>query len=81
MAGGVESGVAFVPAVPGLAPGPFMRQGRGCPCHLAGLASEREAGRPGVCCHRSPQRKLGDCDVAHQLNRARLSGVVYPGAE
>ena len=27
--------------------------------------------------HRSPRREPGDCDVAHQLVRARLSGVVY----
>jgi len=27
--------------------------------------------------HRSPRREPGDCDVAHQLERARLSGVVY----
>ena len=53
----MDSVVAFVPAVPGLAPGACMGQqspgsrpglvcgkGRGCPCYLAGLASEREAG-------------------------------------
>jgi hypothetical protein len=42
--GGVESGVAFVPAVPGLAPWGFYVGRRGCPCYRAGLASEREAG-------------------------------------
>ena len=42
---GMAGGVAFIPAVPGLAPGAFMWErvkGRGCPCSLAGLASERE---------------------------------------
>jgi hypothetical protein len=44
--------VAFVLAVPGLAPGACM-----------GI---------GLCRHKSPQRELGDCGVAHQLNTARL---------
>gem|GEM_PF-2868679 len=42
---GMAGGVAFIPAVPGLAPwGLYGCKGRGCPCYLAGLASEREAG-------------------------------------
>jgi len=28
--------------------------------------------RPGHLHHTSPQRKLGDCDVVHQLDTARL---------
>ena len=56
--GGMAGGVAFVAAVPGLAPGAFMRQGEGLP-----VLSRRPVP------HKSPQRKLGDCDVAHQLDK------------
>jgi hypothetical protein len=42
--GGMDNGVAFAAAVPGLAPGAFMGQGSGCPCYLDGLASESKAG-------------------------------------
>ena len=52
----MERGVAFGPAVPGLAPGAFMGAGKA----IAGEG--REPVR-----HKSPLRELGDCDVAHRL--------------
>ena len=56
-------GVAIVPAVPGLAPGAFIRvkgQGEGLP-----VLSRRPVP------HKSPQRKLGDCDVALLLDKSQ----------
>ena len=81
--GGIARGVAFCPAVPGLAPrGFYGGKGRGWPCYLAGLASEREAGSPfrstGLVRHKSPQRELGDCDVAQGLAASHAGWRLAP---
>jgi hypothetical protein len=49
----------------------------------AGLGGERKAGSPSRSAlhlrHRSPQRELGDCDVAYQSDTARLVASSKPG--
>jgi hypothetical protein len=54
----------------------YGSSGRGCRCYLepAVPASAAEDGTPvrHCLCHKSPRREPGDCDVPHQLNRARL---------
>ena len=67
------------PQSPGSRPGLLCGRGSGVGVargNRAGLASEREAGCQSCSArallHRSPQRELGDCDVAYQLGTARL---------
>jgi len=65
------SGVAFVPAVPGLAPGAFMRRGVGPGYLKLALQASVDQGSQSWSVRRvrykSPQRELGDCDVAHHF--------------
>ena len=82
-----HAGWRLFPQSPGSRPGAFMWQrvrGGVARANLAGLASEREAGLPPCSAwrvrHRSPQRELGDCDVAHQLKTARLNRCRLFGA-
>ncbi len=59
--------ISFFPQSPGSRPGLFMRVwvGGAIPSRPGKRAHERIAILFG---NRSPQRELGDCDVAHQLD-------------
>jgi hypothetical protein len=63
---GVAGGVAFIPAVPGLAPRAFMGQGE-----------DRDPVRHGVCRIKAPSASWGTVTRRTDQTRARRSGVVY----
>ena len=63
------------PQSPGSRPGLLCGYGLAV-LSRAGLASEREVRIAILCGNRSPQRELGDCDVAHQFGR----GIAYDAA-
>ena len=68
---GMDGGVVFGPAVPGLAPRGFYGSEGGV-ARVIEPALQASAGRIAILegkavRHKSPQRELGDCDVAHQL--------------
>ena len=74
MQGGVAGGLAFYPAVPGLAPGAFMgpeaeRASGPEAVRAPGAEAERLAGGDEIAGrgpHKSPRREPGDCDVVHR---------------
>ena len=65
----MDSGVAFVPAVPGLAPRGLYAEGRGCPCYLAGLWRIQ-----------APSASWGTATWPTSWTRSRLERCCLPGA-